>query len=84
MGGSSGSGAADYTFTRRAIIERYANPWLHHLHDLNRTLYAECLYEQCIQLSATSSLSTPGFFLSGKAEEECCRVRSSYIELAIY
>jgi hypothetical protein len=83
-GGSSGSGAADYTSTRRAIIERYANPWLHHLHDLNRMLYAECLYQQCIQLSEASSLSAPGFFSFGKAEEERCRVRSSYTELSSY
>jgi hypothetical protein len=77
-GGSSSSGAADYTSTRRAIIERYGNPWLHHLHDLNRTLYAECLYQQCIRLSEASSLSTPGFFSqSRKVEEEHRQVRST-------
>jgi hypothetical protein len=80
-GGSSGGGAADYTFTRRAIIERYGSPWLHHLHDLNRTLYAECLYQQCIQLSEASSLSTPGFFPQlGKAEEERRLVRPTSLK----
>lgn len=62
-GGGSGSGAADYTSTRRGIIERYANPWLHQLHDLNRSLYAECLYQQCLRLSEASLSSTPAHLL---------------------
>lgn len=63
VGGVSGSGATDYTATRRVIIERYANPWLHQLHDLNRALYAECLYQQCLQSSEASLSAIPGNLL---------------------
>ncbi len=79
-GGGSGSGAADYTSTRRAIVERYANPWLHQLHDLNRSLYADCLYQQCLRLSEASLLSIPGSFLQsggGETEEQRVTVREN-------
>lgn len=78
-GGSSGSGTGEYTDARRAIFDRYANPWLHHLHDLNRSLYAECLYQQCLQLSEASSPSAPGSLSQSEfPEEERRRVRVNY------
>lgn len=57
--GSSGSGAIEYTSTRRALLLRYAMPWLLQVHDLQRQLYAQCLYQQCLQLadSSTSGIS---------------------------
>jgi hypothetical protein len=54
---SSGASTAEYTNIRRSLVNRYATPWLLQVHNLNKNLYAECLYHQCMQLSATPGAS---------------------------
>lgn len=78
--GSSGIGTADYTATRKAIVNRYARPWLLRIHDLNRSLYAECLYQQCLQLADASSMSSRSFFEHKEhASDEQCEVSESKV-----
>lgn len=58
---SSGISTAEYTTTRRSITNRYALPWLLRVHELNPTLYAECLYQRCLHLSEVSLSSSQLF-----------------------
>lgn len=74
--GSSGIGTADYTATRKAIVNRYAIPWLLKIHDQNKSLYANCLYQQCLQLADASSISSLEHKEHGSGEQ--CAVSRFY------
>ncbi|KAG8829946.1 hypothetical protein FRC17_005740 [Serendipita sp. 399] len=54
-------GAAEYTTTRRKITTRFALPWLLQVHDLNRSLYVDCLYQQCLQVAEASLFTSKTF-----------------------
>ncbi|KAG8753658.1 hypothetical protein FRC14_005835, partial [Serendipita sp. 396] len=67
--GSTG-GAADYTTTRQKIATRFALPWLLQMHDLNRSLYAECLYQQCLQAAEAALFTSKAFIAHQDRSEE--------------
>lgn len=66
----SGASTAEYTNIRRALINRYAIPWLLQVHNLNKNLYAECLYHQCVQLSAGSVTPSNPSLLNDPSDED--------------
>ncbi|CAA7271679.1 unnamed protein product [Cyclocybe aegerita] len=46
---SLASNGGDYVSSRRALLSRYALPWLLHLHTLDGELYSRILFETCFQ-----------------------------------
>ncbi|KAG6850997.1 hypothetical protein H0H93_004484 [Arthromyces matolae] len=53
---STSNNGGDYLATRRALLLKYAKPWLSALHDLDPTVYASLVYESCVHLDYTSPL----------------------------
>ncbi|KAG6890676.1 hypothetical protein C0995_005048 [Termitomyces sp. Mi166 len=45
----------DYLATRRALLSRYAKPWLLALHDLNPVAYASFVYDACLDVDFASN-----------------------------
>ena len=43
------SNGGDFVVARRALLSRYAIPWLSELHDLDSGLYGRILFENCVQ-----------------------------------
>lgn len=61
-------GGGDYVDSRHALANKYAARWLLALHDQERTLYADMLYELCVDL-AQSSLVADDVFLGPRSRE---------------
>ena len=41
----------DYVASRRALQNRYAAKWLSEMHDQDPTLYAELMYDICVEIA---------------------------------
>uniref|UniRef100_A0A0W0F9A2 Uncharacterized protein n=1 Tax=Moniliophthora roreri TaxID=221103 RepID=A0A0W0F9A2_MONRR len=59
----------DYVASRRALVSRYAIPWLAALHDQSPELYAALLYDICAEV-ADNSMEFPTDFTSSSVSDE--------------
>ena len=66
-GGSSNSGG-DYVASRRALLQRYAAPWMLAFHDRDINAYANTLYELLVEHA--EGTYTDGYFLRSLSETE--------------
>lgn len=72
-GGSSNSGG-DYVASRRALLQRYAAPWMLAFHDRDITAYANTVYELLVEHA--EGAYTDDYFLKSLSEQET-QVRQS-------
>ncbi|KAK7693413.1 hypothetical protein QCA50_002981 [Cerrena zonata] len=66
-GGSSNSGG-DYVASRRALLQRYAAPWMLAFHDRDITAYANTVYELLVEHA--EGAYTDDYFLKSLSEQE--------------
>jgi hypothetical protein len=62
-GAAAGNGR-DYVQARRALIARYAEPWLLSLHNQNPDAYIDIVYDACVELAEDRTPATEFFDIS--------------------
>ena len=78
---SSNTNGGDYVASRRALHSRYSTIWLLSLHDQDPTLYAEILFDACVDFEKVQSLDSS---VDGVASRERKSVSISCLESATF
>ncbi|KAF8590616.1 hypothetical protein K439DRAFT_1382139 [Ramaria rubella] len=70
------SGGGEYVMCRRQLLTRHAIPWLASVHDLDPALYANCLYDHCVDVSQAESPVGTGSLYLRKSSDPMAGVES--------